>query len=103
LNKIPIRDDFDVIVNSSMVNKPKPDPQIFLKAAEKLNTNPSKCIVFEDSLAGIKAANSAGMKVVAITTGHTADELHPVDLVINDYAGLTPHKLSELFNKDKDE
>jgi beta-phosphoglucomutase len=98
LNKIPIRDDFDVIVNSSMVSKPKPNPQIFLKAAEKLNRPPAKCIVFEDSLAGIKAANSAGMKVIAITTGHTAEELHPVDLVINDYAELTPHKLSELFN-----
>ncbi len=103
LNKIPIRGDFDVIVNSSMVSKPKPDPQIFLKAAEKLNMDPSRCIVFEDSLAGVKAANRAGMKVVAITTGHRANELHPVDLVINDYVGLTPHKLSELFNKDKDE
>ncbi len=103
LNKIPIRNDFDVIVNSSMVSKPKPNPQIFLKAAEKLDMDPARCIVFEDSLVGIKAANSAGMKVIAITTGHTADELHPVDLVINDYAELTPHKLAELFKKDKDE
>jgi beta-phosphoglucomutase len=97
LNKIPIRDDFEVIVNSSMVDKPKPNPQIFLKAAEKLNTDPARCIVFEDSLAGIKAANSAGMKVVAITTAHAADQLHPVDLVINDYTKLTPEKLSGLF------
>jgi HAD superfamily hydrolase (TIGR01509 family) len=97
LNKIPIRDDFEVIVNSSMVSKPKPNPQIFLKAAEKLNMEPARCIVFEDSLAGIKAANSAGMKVVGITTGHAAADLHPVNLVINDYAELTPHKLSELF------
>jgi beta-phosphoglucomutase len=103
LNKIPIRADFDVIVNSSMVNKPKPYPDIFLKAAEELNIAPSRCIVFEDSLAGIKAANSAGMKVVAITTGHKAADLHPVNLVINDYAGLTPHKLSELFRQDEDE
>jgi beta-phosphoglucomutase len=103
LNKIPIRDDFEVIVNSSMVSKPKPNPQIFLKAAEKLDMDPARCIVFEDSFAGIKAANSAGMKVVAITTGHAADQLHPVDLVINDYAGLTPGKLAELFKEDKDE
>ena len=99
LNRIPIRDDFDEIVNSSMVNKPKPNPQIFLKAAEKLIVPPEKCVVFEDSLAGIKAANSAGMKVVAITTGHTADELHPVDLVINNYSELTVHKLAALFEK----
>lgn len=103
LDKIPIRDDFEVIINSSMVSKPKPDPQIFLKAAEKLNMEPAMCVVFEDSLAGIKAANSAGMKVVGITTGHTAAELHPVDLVINDYAELTPHKLFTLFKQDKDE
>lgn len=103
LNKIPIRDDFDEIVNSSMVSRPKPNPDIFLEAAEKLKTKPARCIVFEDSLAGIKAANSAGMKVVAITTGHTADELHPVDLVINDYTKLTLQQLSKLFNEDKDE
>jgi HAD superfamily hydrolase (TIGR01509 family) len=53
LNKVPIRDDFDAIVNSTMVSKPKPDPQIFLKAAEKLNMLPANCVVFEDSLAGI--------------------------------------------------
>ena len=103
LNKIPIRDDFDEIVNSSMVSRPKPNPDIFLKAAEKLNMPPERCVVFEDSIAGIKAANAAGMKVVAITTGHTADELHPVDLVIGDYADLTPHRLSKLFNQHRDE
>jgi beta-phosphoglucomutase len=103
LNKIPIRNDFVEIVNSTMVSKPKPNPQIFLKAAEKLNRHPADCVVFEDSLAGVKAANSAGMKVVAITTGHTAAELHPVDLVINDYSELTVQKLTALFTKHKDE
>ncbi|MDB5089126.1 MAG: Haloacid dehalogenase superfamily, subfamily variant 3 with third motif having or [Mucilaginibacter sp.] len=103
LNKIPIRNDFDEIVNSSMVSKPKPNPQIFLKAAELLNTAPSNCVVFEDSLAGIKAANDAGMKVVAITTGHKAEDLHPVDLIINDYSELTTQKLAALFKKNKDE
>lgn len=103
LDKVPIRDDFDAIVNSTMVSKPKPDPQIFLKAAEKLNMPPGQCVVFEDSLAGIKAANSAGMKVVAITTGHTAAELHPVNLVINDYTTLSVQKLAALFEKQKHE
>ncbi|WP_426668988.1 HAD family hydrolase [Mucilaginibacter sp. McL0603] len=103
LNKIPIRGDFDEIVNTSMVNRPKPNPDIFLKAAEKLNMPPERCVVFEDSLAGIKAANDAGMKVVAITTAHNANNLHPVDLVINDYTELTPHKLAQLFKKDEDE
>ena len=97
LNKVTIRDDFDAIINSTMVSRPKPHPQIFLKAAEKLNMPPEKCVVFEDSLAGIKAANAAGMKVVAITTGHPAADLHPVDMVIDDYAGLDAYKLAGLF------
>ncbi len=83
-----------------MVTRPKPDPQVFLKAAEQLNMPPDRCVVFEDSLAGIKAANSAGMKVVGITTGHTAAELHPVNLVINDYSDLTTQKLAGLFNNE---
>jgi beta-phosphoglucomutase len=97
LNRIPIRQDFNFIVNSSMVSRPKPDPQIFLKAAELLGMPPERCIVFEDSLAGVKAAKSANMKVVAITTGHTAAELHPVNLIIDDYTGLDVQRLSAIF------
>jgi len=100
LDHVAIRDDFETIVNSTMVTRPKPNPDIFLKAAEKLGAKPEKCIVFEDSLAGIKAGNAAGMKVVAITTGHPASALHPVDLVINDYTELTVQKLAALFEKD---
>jgi len=104
LNKVPIRDAFDQIVSSSMVTKPKPNPQIFLKAAELLNVPPERCVVFEDSVAGIKAANAAGMKVVGITTGNSANDLPPVDLVIDDYANLTPANLAALFNEEeKDE
>jgi beta-phosphoglucomutase family hydrolase len=103
LNKIPIRNDFDEIVNSTMVNRPKPNPDIFLKAAEMLNMPPERCVVFEDSLAGIKAGNSAGMKVVGITTGHPAHDLQPADLVISDYAALTPQKLAGLFKQDEHE
>jgi beta-phosphoglucomutase len=99
LDRVPIRKYFEAIVDSTMVKEPKPNPQIFLKAAEVLNTPPENCVVFEDSLAGIKAANSGGMKVVGITTGHTADELHPVDLVIDNYAGLNATKLVALFKK----
>jgi len=97
LEHIPIRKDFDEIVNTAMVSRPKPNPDIFLKAAEKLNTPPSQCIVFEDSFAGIRAGKDAGMKVVAITTAHKADTLHNADLVIDDYSDLTVEKLAALF------
>jgi len=85
LNKIPIRDDFEAIIDGSRVSKGKPNPQIFLKAAADLQARPEDCVVFEDSLAGIKAANAAGMKVVGITTGHKAEQLQPSSLVIDDY------------------
>ena len=97
LNKIPIRDDFEAIIDGSRVTKGKPNPQIFLKAAEELKADPANCVVFEDSLAGIKAANAAGMKVVAITTGHKAAQLQPSNLVIDDYATLTVQQLAALF------
>ncbi|MHB8206804.1 MAG: HAD family hydrolase [Mucilaginibacter sp.] len=97
LNKIPIRKDFEAIIDGSRVTKGKPNPQIFLKTAEELNADPANCVVFEDSLAGIKAANAAGMKVVGITTSHKADQLQPSNLVIDDYSTLTVQKLAALF------
>jgi beta-phosphoglucomutase len=100
LNKIPVRDDFEVIIDGSRVSKGKPNPQIFLKAAHDLGASPQDCVVFEDSLAGIKAANAAGMKVVGITTGHTAAQLQPSAMVIDDYTTLTVQKLAALFEKD---
>jgi beta-phosphoglucomutase len=98
-NKIPIKDDFEVIIDSNMVTKPKPDPQVYLKAAEKLKIPPARCVVFEDSTAGIKSAIGAGMKVVGITTGHTAAALQSagVDLVIDDYSEITVNRLAALF------
>ena len=99
LNKIPIRDDFEVIIDGSRVSKGKPNPQIFLKAAHDLQARPEDCVVFEDSLAGITAANAAGMKVVGITTGHSAADLQPSNLVIDDYTTLTVQKLAALFGQ----
>lgn len=103
LNNLSLKSMFDTIVDGPRVSKPKPNPQIFLKAADDLGVKPEHCIVFEDSLSGIKAANAAGMKVVGITTSHTADELHPVDMVINDYADVNEHRLAALFEKEKHE
>jgi beta-phosphoglucomutase len=97
-----IRQYFDAIVDNTGLTRGKPDPEIFLKAATALNMRPANCVVFEDSISGVKAANSAGMKVVAITTTHKAGELQPVNILINDYADIDINKLAALFN-DKDE
>ncbi len=74
---------FRVAVDGFQVKRPKPWPDIYLRAAELLGVEPARCIVFEDSHAGIEAAHAAGMRVVAIKTTH--DEFDSVDLAVNDF------------------
>jgi beta-phosphoglucomutase len=66
LEKVGLISYFDAIVDGKAVIKAKPDPEVFLIAAEKLKVKPEHCVVFEDALAGIKAANSADMISVGI-------------------------------------
>ncbi len=60
---------FDVILTAESVSHSKPNPEIFLKTAAELKTNPEKCVVIEDSIFGVKAAKSANMGCIGITTG----------------------------------
>jgi len=60
---------FDIVLTAEAVSHSKPDPEIFVKTAKKLKTNPQVCVVFEDSIFGVKAAKSAGMCCIAVTTG----------------------------------
>ena len=78
-----IRNHFSVIVNGDDVKRPKPAPDIFLKAAALLNAKSSDCIVFEDSATGVQAARAAGMRVVGVAT--TVREFNDVDLSIRDF------------------
>lgn len=64
---------FDAVVCRDEVEKTKPNPDIFLKAADKLNVNKSECIVIEDSSAGIKAAFNAGMIPIHVIDLKDAD------------------------------
>jgi beta-phosphoglucomutase len=72
--KSPFKGRLDATTTGSEVEKGKPDPEIFLKTAEKLGAPPDECVVFEDSSYGVEAAKKAGMKVVAVTTGHDSKE-----------------------------
>ena len=63
------------LVSADDVSRGKPDPEVFLKAAAKAGREPSRCVVFEDSLHGIEAGIAGGMKVVGVATTHTADKL----------------------------
>ncbi len=66
LEKVHLLDYFDSIVDGNSVSKAKPDPEVFLIAAKNLNSDPKYCVVFEDALAGIEAANKAGMISIGI-------------------------------------
>ena len=66
----------------------KPNPAIFLRAAELLRVEPAKCVVFEDSLAGIEAARRAGMACVAITSTHPRHELGQANLIVDDFNSI---------------
>lgn len=88
---------FDTILDESFVTVGKPNPEIYLKTAQALGFAPEKCVVFEDSLAGVEAGKSAGAKVVGITTTHTAEELAHTDLISPNFVGMTIEKLQKLF------
>jgi beta-phosphoglucomutase family hydrolase len=88
LDNLHLRPYFPVIVDADNVKVSKPDPEVFLKAAEQLGIAPDRCIVFEDSPKGIEAARRAGMKAVGISSYHTARELASENVlcIIDDYS-----------------
>lgn len=98
LAKTGLASYFDTILDDSFVAHGKPHPEVYLKAAEALNFEPARCVVFEDSLAGVKAGRSAGCRVIGITTTHSGDELSDTDLVIDNFVGVNPKDLiAKLF------
>lgn len=71
-----IRAYFDVVVSADEITKPKPDPEVFLAAASELGVAAEDCVVFEDSVFGVRAAKAAEMKCVAVPTGaYSREEL----------------------------
>jgi HAD superfamily hydrolase (TIGR01509 family) len=68
LQEAALRRYFRVVVDGHQVPQPKPHPDIYLRAAELLQTEPADCIVFEDSHAGVAAARAAGMRVIGLGT-----------------------------------
>ena len=66
LERVGIGDLFDAVADGNISKKAKPDPEVFLKAAAMLKTDPAGCVVFEDAVAGIQAAFNAGMMCIGI-------------------------------------
>ena len=83
------KDLFDAILTSEDFERSKPDPDCYLKAAERFGVNPEDCVVFEDSFNGLKSGRAAGMRVVGLATTNPAERIRPLcDEVINDYINL---------------
>src|SRR5262249_7622513 len=80
---VPLRSFFQVVVDGQKVTHPKPHPEIYLRVAGLLGTNPANCVVFEDSHTGVAAARAAGARVVGLQTTHQRFE--DVDLAIGDF------------------
>lgn len=95
LDRTSLRSYFDVIVDGNSVSSSKPDPEVFLKGASLLGVNPINCVVFEDGIAGLMAANSAGMKVIGIGR---VDVLSMADLVVDGLDQIELLTIKELFN-----
>jgi len=94
LKKVGLYDMFEAIVDGNDVSKAKPDPEVFLIAAKKLNKTPEQCVVIEDALAGIQAANNAGMISVAIGDKKL---LHEADHNLSDTSKLTIDFIKKLI------
>jgi len=97
IDKLSIREAMDAILSSEDVSAHKPDPEIYLKAADKLGVQPDHCVVFEDSHSGVSAALNAGTTVVGVLTSHTADELPPCKRYIHDYLQIGPDDIRQLL------
>ena len=95
LERLGLTGEVDVLVTREDVQLAKPSPEIFLLVAQKLGAKPHDCFVLEDSLPGVRAANEAGMRCVAMTNDMTRDAIHaahvlPDERVVDDPARLDP-------------
>lgn len=94
---------FDAILTSEDFERSKPDPDCYIKAAQRLETENDECIVFEDSFNGLKSGRAAGMTVVGLATTNTVEAIKPLsDLQLKDYDGLTFERLEALLSQPKE-
>jgi len=78
LERVGISTYFDAIADGNSVHKAKPDPEVFLKAAEMVEVQADRCVVFEDAVAGVEAALNAGMICIGIGEKNVLKDAHIV-------------------------
>jgi len=97
LEKLEITDYFDVVVSGEGAPS-KPDPHIFLKAANRLNVSPLNCLVIEDSAVGVKAAKAAGMQCIAVMNTSPREYLEGADIILENLTQLMSTQVGALFS-----
>jgi len=96
LKSLDLLDLFDAIVDGNDVSKAKPDPEVFLIAADKISVAPEHCVVIEDAIAGVEAANAAGMMSIGIGD---REHLSHADYVLSSTSELTPIFFEKITQK----
>lgn len=96
LERLELTDLFDVIVDGTLVSAAKPDPEVFLKGASLLSLDPTDCIVFEDSAAGITAAHRGNMKAIGVGL---KENLPEADNWITTFDGLTLENILNMLKE----
>lgn len=92
------KEQFDAIVTGESVSRAKPDPECFLLGAKLINCEPSQCLIFEDSIKGLKAARAAGGCVVGVSTTNPKEVVAEYShIVIETFKTLSLSKLNELL------
>ena len=97
LDNLHIRHFFHTVLHADDVDRGKPAPDVFLKAAAQLGVEPADCVVFEDSPTGARTALNAGMKAFIITTTHAAEEFAEIPSVLRCVPDFTELNLSAIF------
>lgn len=92
------RDYFDIVITDADVVRSKPDPEGYKLAASRLGVPSERCVVFEDSRAGLEAGRRAGGKVVAMATTLKREDIeNKGDIVLKSFEDFTPAKMEALF------
>jgi beta-phosphoglucomutase family hydrolase len=97
LSQLKIQDCFQAVVCGTEVPEGKPSPMIFLRAAAKLGIVPAACAVFEDAVAGVQAAKSAGMGCIAVTNTNTREALRAADIVVDSLEQVSISSLEKML------
>lgn len=97
IDQLGIRSEMQSLMASEDVVLHKPHPEVYLNSAAKIGVDPTNCVVFEDSFSGVTAGLNAGMKVVAVLSSHTKEELPKCDYYIHDYSEISAKKVLEIL------